>query len=289
MGNEPAVTLLLRGPTDIRVAALAASRQRPGLPASWPAAVAAGAALAVALWVIWKQRQQTAKVLELHGALQSEMRQSEQQLRRSMEERERIARDLHDDIVQSIYAVGLNLEDCKRVVRQFPQQAETRVASAIATLNNTIRSVRGFITGLEPKVLNGREFKTALKSLALTSGAGLTQFQIEVDPSAASGLTSVQATQLLHITKEAMSNCLRHAQASTVTVSLHPVSTGVCLEVLDNGVGFDPEAIPGTGHGLRNMLTRTREIGAELKILSSPGLGCRILVAVPQRNTNEPD
>src|SRR5262249_10473117 len=152
-------------------------------------------------------------VLEVQAALQSEMRQGEQQLRRSMEERDRIGRDLHDDIIQSIYAVGLNLEDCRRVIKQSPQQAEERIGSAINTLNNTIRNVRGFLSGLEPKVLNGREFKTALKSLALTSGDNH-PFQIEVDAAAANSLTSVQATQLLHIAKEAMSNSLRHAQAT---------------------------------------------------------------------------
>jgi signal transduction histidine kinase len=149
--------------------------------------------------------------------------------------------------------------------------------------------VRGFISGLEPKVLNGREFKTALKSLALTSGDGPTQFQIDVHPSAAGGLTSAQATQLLHIAKEAMSNSLRHAQASCVNVSLQPASVGVTLEVNDNGIGFNPETTSGTGHGLRNMMARAREIAAELKIISAPGQGCRILVIVPLRNANEPN
>lgn len=115
---------------------------------------------------------------------------------------------MHDDIIQSIYAAGLGLEDCRRVVRS-PEQAEARLVAAIQMLNHTIRGVRGFIAGLEPKVLSGHEFKTALKSLALTSGDGPTQFQFQVDSSGANSLTSTQATQLLHIAKEAMSNSLR--------------------------------------------------------------------------------
>jgi signal transduction histidine kinase len=173
------------------------------------------------------------------------------------------------------------------VVRETPQQAEARLGSAINILNSTIRSVRGFLAGLEPKVLNGREFKTALKSLALTSGEGPTQFQIDVDPLAANRLNSVQATQLLHIAKEAMSNSLRHAHASIANVSLHPISTGCRLEIRDNGSGFNPETIEVVGHGLRNMTGRAREIGADLEIVSAPGQGCRILVSVPQRNPNE--
>jgi signal transduction histidine kinase len=212
------------------------------------------------------------------------MHQNEQQLRRSMEERERIGRDLHDDIIQSIYAVGLNLEDCRRVVRQSPQQSEARLTSAIETLNSAMGNVRGFLAGLEPKVLNGREFKTALKSLALTSGDGPTQFKLEVDPSAANRLSSAQATQLLHIAKEAMSNSLRHAQASTLIVSLLPAGTGVRLEVVDNGDGFNPEDLDAKGHGLRNMAARAREIGADLQIVSALSHGCRILVNLPGRN-----
>lgn len=288
-GAEPALCLLLPSPEDIRIIGTPPVTKRVGAEMSTAAAVVTGAALLAALWYSRRQHGRTAQVLQLQASLQAEMLQSEQQLRRAMEERDRMGRDLHDDIIQSIYAVGLNLEDCRRVIRQSPQQAEARVVSAIATLNNTIRSVRGFLAGLEPKVLNGREFKTALKSLALTSGEGPTPFHLEVDPSAANSLTSVQATQLLHIAKEGMSNSLRHAQASSVTVSLHPVTTGVRLEVRDNGRGFRPEEVSGLGHGLRNMRARARELGAELEIHSAPGQGCAILVSVPQRNRNEPD
>ena len=178
------------------------------------------------------------------------------------------------------------LTNVAQVLALPPEQADLGFPVRLR-LNTTIRSVRGFLAGLEPKVLNGREFKTALKSLALTSGEGPTQFQLDVNPSAANRLSSVQATQLLHIAKEAMSNSLRHSKASVATVSLHPISTGFRLEVRDNGTGFDPEPIEVGGHGLRNMTARAREIGADLQIISAPGNGCRILVNVPQRNLNE--
>jgi signal transduction histidine kinase len=287
-GIEPVVSLLLRSPEDIKITARPVAGVTPrGLSMAIAVAALAGAGLLLSLAYGQKKRQQTLHVLQVQANLQTEMRQGEQQLRRAMEEREQIGRDLHDDIIQSIYAVGLNLEDCRRVIRESPQQAEGRVLTAIHTLNNTIRSVRGFLTGLEPKVLNGREFKTALKSLALTSGDSPTPFQIEVDPVAANSLNSAQATQLLHISKEAMSNSLRHAKATSIVVSLDHAPGGVRLEIRDNGEGFNLESIGGAGHGLRNMTTRAREIGAELQIVSAPGQGCRIVVSVPQRNPNE--
>jgi len=289
-GIEPIMSLLLRSPEDIKITARPVPVvAAPGLSVAIAIAALAGAGLLLSLVYGQKKRQQTLHVLQVQANLQAEMRQGEQQLRRAMEEREQIGRDLHDDIIQSIYAVGLNLEDCRRVIRESPEQAEGRVLTAIHTLNNTIRSVRGFLTGLEPKVLNGREFKTALKSLALTSGDSPTPFQIEVDPVAANRLTSAQATQLLHISKEAMSNSLRHAQATRIVVSLDHQPGVVRLEIRDNGQGFDLEAIGGAGHGLRNMTARAREIGAELQIVSAPGQGCRIVVSVPQRNPNERD
>jgi signal transduction histidine kinase len=284
-GNEPVTSLLLRSPADVKVLGPPVSRKSYERPALVAATILTGSGLIWALFFIRKQRSQTEHVLQLHTTLQTEMRQSEQQLRRSVEERERIGRDLHDDIIQSIYAAGLSLEDCRRTVRQAPEQAEARLGAAIHTLNNTIHGVRGFIAGLEPKVLNGREFKTALKSLALTSGDSPTQFQFQVDPATANSLTSTQATQLLHIAKEAMSNSLRHAHASGVAVSLQPVGHGIRLEIADDGVGFDPGTVVGTGQGLRNMAVRAREIGGDLQTVSSPGHGCRILVTVPQRNT----
>jgi signal transduction histidine kinase len=284
---DATIRLLLRSPSDIAVVAAPPTLSGRGVAIATATAGVATVGALLAVWHIRRLHARTKHMLRTQTLLQAEMGQNEQQLRRSMDERERIGRDLHDDIIQSIYAVGLNLEDCRRIVRQSPEKSEERLASAIEMLNSAIRNVRGFLAGLEPKVLNGHEFKTALKSLALTSGDGPTQFQLEVDSSAANRLSSAQATQMLHIAKEAMSNSLRHARASSLVVSLLPTGTGARLEVFDNGDGFNPDALDAKGHGLRNMTARAREIGADLKIVSAVGQGCRILVNVPSRNANE--
>ena len=280
-------SLLLRSATDIEVVSTPPSSQETKVILLAGAALLSGVGVIIVLWFIRNQRRRIEHVLELQATLQTEMRQNEQQLRRSVEERERIGRDLHDDIIQSIYAAGLSLEDSRRLLRRSPDQAETRLGAAIITLNDTIHSVRGFIAGLEPKVLNGRELKTALKSLALTSADSSTPFQFHVEPNAANLLTSTQATQMLHIAKEAMSNSLRHSHASRVTVSLQTIDKGIQLEIADDGVGFGPE-VPA-GQGLRNMATRAREIGGHMRTISSPGQGCRILIAVPRQNTTNHD
>jgi signal transduction histidine kinase len=242
------------------------------------------------LLALWRGRQlqaQAGQMLQAQQTLKSDLRHSERQLHRALQERERIGRDLHDDIIQSIYGLGLNVEDCRRVLRESPQQADKRLAAVVELLNTTIRSVRGFLAGLEPKVLSGSELKVALKSLALTGSDSPTQFQLEVDPSAANGLSSTQATQLLRIAKEAISNSQRHSRASTLTVSLHSTGDGVRLEICDNGVGFEPETLETPGHGLRNMAARAREIEADFRIVSAVGKGCRILVTTTRPHFNE--
>lgn len=288
-GGEAAVALLLRSLQDLVVIS------RPVVPPALTpgrlalAAGVIGALVIIAWWLLRRQRLRTEHILELQATLQSEMRQRDQQLRRVMQDRERIARDLHDDIIQSIYAAGLRLEDCRRLVRPSPEEVESRLKAVVQTLNDTIKSVRGFIAGLEPKALNGRELKTALKSLALTSGEGPTQFQFHVDQTGANHLTSNQATQLLHIAKEAMTNSLRHARAANITVSLQPHENAIRLEITDDGIGFVPGEEGATGQGLRNIAARTRDLGGTMETFSSPGQGCRILITVPQRNNHESD
>ena len=281
--TSPTVHLWLRSPTDVRLLSLPPSKSTARFLFTGCALVVS--VLLAAQFIIHRRR--TEKILQQQNALQMQIRQNEEQLRRSLQERERIGQDLHDDIIQSIYAVGLGLEDARRRFQKAPEVVEPRLSAAISSLNDIIRNVRSFIGGMESKVLNGRELKTALKSLALTTGESQAQFAIEVDTAAANLLTSNEATQLLHIAKEAMSNSLRHAQATRVTVTLQPAGQGVRLEILDDGVGFDATCADQRGQGLRNMKARAASLGGRLEIISAPGQGGRIVVVIPKQTTDE--
>ncbi|MHB8523004.1 MAG: PAS domain-containing sensor histidine kinase [Limisphaerales bacterium] len=212
------------------------------------------------------------------------LRFSEQQLRRSLEEQERIARDLHDGVIQSVYAVGLGLEDCRQLIPRDPVQAEGRLAKCLKDLNALIRELRSFIGGLEPEALKGRELEAALKSLMLTMGETHSLgFALQVDPAAADRLNPKQATHLLHIAREAMSNSLRHAQAQTTIVSLRTQNGCTRLEIRDDGIGFDMNNVSQCGHGLRNITARARELQAHLEIIAQPGQGTRVLLDMPRK------
>lgn len=210
------------------------------------------------------------------------LRKSEQRLRQSLEERVQLGRDLHDGIIQSIYAIGLGLGECRRLLQENPAETEARLGKAINDLNSVIRDVRTFIVGLEPEALKGQELKGALQSVVSSmSETHAAQFSFDIDSRAADRLTGRQAAQFLQIAREAMSNSLRHARATRTSVVLSLRNGCVQLEVQDDGVGFDLAARRDSGHGLRNIAARARELGASSEVVSAPGKGTRVLVTVP--------
>jgi PAS domain S-box-containing protein len=213
------------------------------------------------------------------------LRESEQRLRRSLEERIRIGRDLHDGIIQSIYAIGLGLRECRRLI-QVDSPAHQRLDQSIAELNSVIRDVRNFIGGLGPDALKGREFGAALQSVAASLGNGVSaEFAFEVDPKAASRLSADQAAQLLQIAREAMTNALRHGRATRISVSLQGRGNRLELEVGDDGTGFDPATVSGTGLGLKNMDGRARELGGRCEVDSAPSRGTQVRIQIPDPET----
>jgi NO-binding membrane sensor protein with MHYT domain len=208
------------------------------------------------------------------------LRASEQQLRRLFEEREDLSRDLHDNIVQSIYGAGLNLEQIARLIREDPTQAAAEVAVAIGDLNGVIRDIRRYIEGPAEQA-SGTPLQDSLAKLVEVSRPDSSlRFLLEVDAAADGRLTWEEAEQVLQIAREAMSNARRHSRAKHGTVSLRLTDDGVMLEVTDDGDGFDPAAPKHEGSGLYNMKARAQQIRARLEILSSPGKGTRIVVHI---------
>jgi signal transduction histidine kinase len=210
------------------------------------------------------------------------LRRSEQQLRLALDERERMAEDLHDGVIQSVFAVGLNLERSRRLVATDPQESMTQLGTSIADLKRVIRDLRGYLVGLEPPISNGQELEAALMSLvgSMTS-PGRLRFTLQTDARALELVTRDQATHLVSIAREAMSNSLRHSAASAGTLSLRLSEEGVRLVVEDNGVGFEVSRPSQQGHGLKNMQARATKFGGRLNVRSEPGLGTTVVCMLP--------
>ena len=206
-----------------------------------------------------------------------------------LEERERIGMDLHDGIIQSIYGVGLALENARVVLREDPASAETRLTKAMEDLNRTIRDIRNYILDLRPRQLVEESLIEGLGRLAAEFRQNTKLEVILAGPKEPlTDLTQVNAMVLFHICQEALANIAKHAGANKVTVDLWSTSDRALLEINDNGKGFDLESTKKTvGHGLANMQTRVANVGGDLDIISAAGEGTTILAWVPRATHEE--
>jgi two-component system, NarL family, sensor histidine kinase DevS len=206
-----------------------------------------------------------------------------------LEERERIGMDLHDGIIQSIYGVGLALENARAALRADPESADNRLQKAMDDLNRTIRDIRNYILDLRPRQLRGESLIEGLGRL-VSEFRQNTKIEISLagpkDP--VSDLPPVNAMALFHICQEALANIAKHAHANKVTIDLWSTSDRALLEIQDDGDGFDLEKASKTvGHGLANMQTRVGNVGGDLDIITAPGEGTTILAWVPRASSLE--
>ena len=203
-------------------------------------------------------------------------------LAQSVDEKIRLGRDLHDGIIQSLYAVGLTMETIRPLLRSDPAQAEQRLDEIRTNLNAAIRDVRGYITGLAPENLRRASFNRSVTALFEQLRAGRdAKFEINVDEDAAALLTLEQNIEALQIAREAISNGLRHGNATQITLRLHKGDAEVGLLIQDNGRGFESSAGREGGHGLANMQARADRVGASLRVSSLPGQGVRVIATFP--------
>jgi two-component system sensor histidine kinase DevS len=205
-----------------------------------------------------------------------------------LEERERIGMDLHDGVIQSIYAVGLTLEHARLLLMEDTQQSRTRIEQAIKDLNSTIRDIRAYILDLRPRQLHDENLMQGIERLTHEFRANtFVEVQLKGPADGLARLPAPQATALFHICQEALANIAKHARAKRVDVTVWTTAERVLLEVTDDGQGFEVDKIRLTiGHGLSNMLTRARNAGGDVEITSDAGLGTSILAWLPYDEKN---
>jgi signal transduction histidine kinase len=197
-----------------------------------------------------------------------------------MEDRERIAKELHDGVIQSLFAVGMGLQATATL--SGDGEIEQRISSAVDEVDRVIRDLRNYIFGLRPGILADRQLDQALRHLAADSEekTGITTV-VDVDPGLAAELAG-RAADVVQLAREALSNIGRHAGARTCRLTLRrgPDRAAV-LEIDDDGKGFDPKAVAGRGQGLGNLRERASSLGGTLEIDSSPGEGTTVRVLIP--------
>jgi signal transduction histidine kinase len=197
-----------------------------------------------------------------------------------MEERERIAKELHDGIIQSLFAVGMGLQGAA-LMAGSPEMTR-RLEGAVEELDRVIRDLRNYIFGLRPGILADRQLDQALRLLAdeTRARAGIA-VEVDVDAGLAASLSG-RSADIVQLTREALSNVGRHARAETAKVSLSRQGADAVLTVDDNGVGFEAGG-ESVGNGLRNMRERAGSLQGSLEISSRNGQGTRLRVKFPIR------
>jgi two-component system sensor histidine kinase DevS len=200
-----------------------------------------------------------------------------------LEERERIGMDLHDGIIQSIYAVGLALDYARMEVETNPGKAIGKLEQAIEGLNGTIRDIRTYIMDLRPRQFRGENLMDSLQRLIDETRANTNLGINLTGPDSGSViLPTAISTALFHISQEALANVAKHAEAHSVKLNLWLAPGRVMLEVSDDGVGFDlSKTSQALGHGLANMRTRARKTGGDIEINSELGKGTSVLTWIP--------
>lgn len=230
--------------------------------------------------------QEMVEMLAAHAAVAIQNARLYEQVGRLaiVEERTRIGMDLHDGIIQSIYAVGLTLESTRLSLPETADEADTLLGHAIDTLNNTIRDIRNFILDLRPHRFRGN-LQEGLGRLAREFQANtMVQATFDLPETALEGIPTAVARAIFLTAQEAMANVARHAQASEVTLGLKRQKAAVILIISDNGRGFDLQAQDqATGHGLANMRLRAEELNGRFQIETTPGQGTTITVHFPYR------
>ena len=198
-----------------------------------------------------------------------------------LQERERIAQDLHDGSIQSLYAVSLVLEDTEELLAIDTGQATERIDHAIETIHGIIQEIRDFIMGLDPEARTAVDLLAGLTALTDEFERG-TPIQVEFSSDPDLPLDPDETLQLIQLTREAMSNVARHAEATKVTVNVEDRRDALRLSIIDDGRGFDTAEAQRPGHhGLTNMHARAESLGGSLTIESSP-VGTRVVFEMPR-------
>jgi signal transduction histidine kinase len=198
----------------------------------------------------------------------------------ALEERQRLARDLHDSVSQAVYGIALGARSAKELLSKDPAQVHEPLEYVLRLSEAALAEMRALIFELRPEALEREGLSGALKHHTAVLRA---RYGIAVEESlTGEPVTTWESKQALYrIAQEALHNAGRHARATRVRVVLSQDESQVLLEIQDNGVGFDTQsAFPGH-FGLNTMRERATDLGGRLDIESNPGTGTMVRVIIP--------
>lgn len=195
-----------------------------------------------------------------------------------VEDRERIARDLHDAIIQDLFAVGLSLQSLGQKVDNPTVKAN--LVESVQRLDEAISSLRKFIFDLRPPVWTRRSLKGELADLV---GQLAEPYEASIDLAVTGEINDLPGEvvgDVVQVVREATSNALRHSGVGRVAVTVHRGADRLVITVADRGRGFDPDTVE-RGMGLDNLRARARDANGDTEIISRAGFGTTVRVILP--------
>lgn len=224
----------------------------------------------------WEEQVTTLQRLSTNNAELAE----KARLSAVVEERQRLARDLHDAVSQQLFAISMTATALGRTLEKDLERAKRQVA-LIEEMSSVAQSeMRALLLHLRPVHLEGKPFAVALRELLQELSTKMPvaiQWEMDEDIRLAKGVED----QLFRIAQEAISNTLRHSRAERLEMKLLRRVDGVRLSIKDNGIGFELDKRKTSSYGLMTMSERVNEIGGFMNIVTAPGKGTKIEIRVP--------
>lgn len=221
-------------------------------------------------------------ISERHEAQQA-LREREQEVQLLLDAREALARDLHDEVIQRLYAIGLNLTAWRRRHGEVGSPLASRFGEVIFDVDQVIRQVRRYVDGTPQSPIEGKDLPPQVSILigSMTKDTAVSA-KVMIDQATASLLAPAQVPHVLAMIREAVSNALQHAGAGRITVRLKQEGEAAVLTIDDDGNGFAPDHTPtGRGRGLANLQTRAEIVKGSATVSSMVGRGTCIRVQIP--------
>lgn len=204
-----------------------------------------------------------------------------------LEERTRLAREIHDTLAQSLIALHIQLEAAEELLDRDPVAARAEIHSARALTQDSLEEVRRSVWDLQPLALSADALAEAIeRELTRTSELGI-HTSVEVEGAEPESIDRRSELAVLGIVKESLSNVRRHSEASSVAVRVAYTPSAIKVSISDDGVGFEPSNSQGMlsptsgGFGLTSMQERARLAGGRIEVRSAPGMGTRIELEIP--------
>jgi signal transduction histidine kinase len=219
---------------------------------------------------------------------QESMARSEVELRRLSaelvrvheEERKALSRELHDEVGQTLTALGIEIANIERLRHDPGPEFRTRVEEARRLVQQTLKTVRNMAMGLRPSLLDDSGLVPALRWQVreFSKRAGV-PVDLEID-GALDTLADGVNTCIYRVVQEALTNCARHAQAHHIRIAVHGKDDSVSLAIQDDGVGFE-RSVERAGLGIVGIQERVKELGGRVRIQSEPHHGTLLLAEIP--------